>query len=403
MSREASLLSAAIRDRDAFADLKKYCDKEDFSAVGRLILAEVADYYERDAEAMCADKDMIVRRLSPKLHNESQVEAVEMVLDQGGTESIPNVLHELLELKRNAASAALTDALLANDHKKVRQLMERYQTFDNGLTDNDKDRGVRVYTGLSFDELSDDRMLKPEFELMPRGLNERLEGGAWRQAHIGIFARPEYGKSLFSINMACGLLRRGHKVLYVGNEDASKAMRLRFLTNLSNRTKMEVMDAPEESLTIATAAGMQLLSFVEAEAGSIGLIDELTREYRPDCVFVDQLRNLTDRGDEGLTTVLEVCGKGARRIAKRHDVLMVSVTQAGETATNKPVLTPEDVEYSKTGFHASLDLLIGVGANKTMLNSGLRMVNLPKNKISNRHECFSVKFDPTKSKVLSVG
>lgn len=401
MSREVQLISSAMRDRDAYNELLKYTEDSDFSPLGRMAMKEISKYYNKDPVVKHADKSIILRRLTARAHNDDQAKIIEQIFDSDGTESIPNVLHELLEFKRSAISSQLAEAIMTNNVIKQRELIEKFQHYDAGLMEPEY-HGVRKFEGMTLEELTNESMTKAEFPLMPKGLNDRLDGGAFRQAHVGIFARPEVGKSLFTINMACGLLRREHKCLYVGNEDASKRMRMRFLCNLTGRTKFEVMDNPEIALELATQKGLQNLIFMESEGGSIGEIGEWVHDNKPDVLFIDQLRNLTDGAAEGLTTVLETAARGARRIAKRNDILVVSVTQAGESGAGKAKLEPEDVEYSKTGFFAALDLLIGIGANKQMMDGNFRMVSISKNKINNRREYFTVEVDPERSKVKSV-
>ena len=120
---------------------------------------------------------------------------------------------------------------------------------------------------------------------------------------------------------------------------------------------------------------------------------------QPDVLIVDQIRNVQTGGD-GLTVGLERAGVEMRNIAGEFDLLAVSVTQAGESASNKLVLGLSDIDSSKTGLPATTDVMIGVGVDENYDSRGKRMVSLAKNKVGADHSYFSVDVDPARSRVL---
>jgi archaellum biogenesis ATPase FlaH len=282
------------------------------------------------------------------------------------------------------------------------ELMDQYKLLQEGLDSN----GVvddSIFIGLDAGTF-DKNVGTPEFKINPASLNKRLDGGAAREDHIGVFARPEIGKSLFCINLMSGCLRRGFKGLYFGNEDAAEKMRLRFICNLLNLNKFEVLEDFEANAAEAMAKGGNNLIFKRSDAGTIHELDTIMTHHKPDIFVVDQIRNFTVPGskDGGLTHTIEQVAKGCRTLAKKHRALAVSVTQAGATAANQSVLEPEDVDYSNTGYFGALDLLIGIGANKQQLDNNRRYLYLSKNKLSDRHEGFTVKFEHATSRVKSI-
>lgn len=112
-------------------------------------------------------------------------------------------------------------------------------------------------------------------------------------------------------------------------------------------------------------------------------------EGRFDVVILDQIRNMRLKSDSR-TAELEAAGIEARAIAKEMGVLVVSITQAGDSATNKVYLEMSDVDSSKTGIPASADLMIGLGSDAAMKLNGLMGISLPKNKLSGLHDHFTV-------------
>ena len=82
--------------------------------------------------------------------------------------------------------------------------------------------------------------------------------------------------------------------------------------------------------------------------------------------------------------------------------MVVSVTQAGDSAEGKAVLDMGDVDYSNTGIPSQADVMVGIGANKTHKEQGEVVFSLPKNKVSGIHEYFACGAQPHLSKIVSI-
>ncbi len=91
-----------------------------------------------------------------------------------------------------------------------------------------------------------------------------------------------------------------------------------------------------------------------------------------------------------------------RNLAKKNDILVIGVTQAGDSGTNKLRLEMGDIDFSNTGMPAQMDLIIGVGSNEEYDSKSWRMISLPKNKLSGEHLYFPVMVDTKTSKVTSI-
>lgn len=402
MSLQDSLLSTAIANRDAWLEINEYCDgEEDFGAAGNFILKEISAYYERDPEATSIDRKVLLSKLKRKFNNEQQIDYVERVFDAARDISIANVMEEVINLKLDQTGNALAQMMVAGKHDRVDSLLEKYQRLREGVIAKDTD-DYRIYQGFQIEGLLDEASLQADFPLLPKSLNDRLDGGVRRQDHIGVVARPNVGKSLFCINLASGMLTRGHRVLYIGNEDAQKKMRLRMVVRLSGLNKFEVAEHPQEAIAKAIVKGGENFTFVHAISGSPGWIGEMMKDTQADALFVDQLRNFEFKGATGLTQIIEEGAKQMRRIGIAHNALTVSVTQAGESAENKPVVRATDVEYSNTGFNAQLDLGIGIGMDKALHAMHQRMITIFKNKDAELEDSFVVKYDFLHQKVLSL-
>ena len=138
------------------------------------------------------------------------------------------------------------------------------------------------------------------------------------------------------------------------------------------------------------------------EPGTPREIEGFLNEHSVDVLIIDQMRNLMIPKSEGQTQILDNAAKLCRKWARKYNILVVGVTQAGESARNKVCLEQEDVEYSNTGVAAAADVMIGVGYNEDMYNRGLRTLSICKNKRTSGHPNCSVKFNDQTSNMVSL-
>lgn len=396
---ENKILSSIYYNRDAYDSILPVLDRDNsLSDIGKLLFERADVFYDTDPQAKRVDIDIIKSTLErdyPK-----QASTLITVVDRLDPDvSSPNVLKEYQELRRHNISMRLSKALLDGDHRLAEELMLEYKAVEDNIDNAQETSEVFVAPSISqfASEFSEENLIK----LYPKALNDQVGGGVMRGHHILIYARPETGKSLVSINMAVGFLKQGLKVLYVGNEDPMSAMTMRFTNRITELNRMDILSNPEQADQIAYEGGMKNLIFAALSPGTFREIRGLIDRHKPDVLFVDQLRNI-NLGSDGLTNVLERAGMEMRAIAKKYGLLAISVTQAGDSATDKLVLSMSDVDSSKTGLPATIDLMIGVGVDDRFEAEDKRMISITKNKISGIHVYFPVRVDRTISKVFSV-
>jgi len=119
-------------------------------------------------------------------------------------------------------------------------------------------------------------------------------------------------------------------------------------------------------------------------------------------MIVDQLRNMHIPRLEGKTQVLEESAKALREIAAKHSLVSIGVTQAGDSGDGKSLLVQGDVDGSNTGIPGACDLMVGIGMTSDMEQQNVRMINLPKNKLSGKHVHFPVRINPLVSRMENV-
>jgi KaiC/GvpD/RAD55 family RecA-like ATPase len=207
------------------------------------------------------------------------------------------------------------------------------------------------------------------------------------------------GKTLFVVNAVAGFLKQGLTCLYIGNEDPAADLLMRIISRLTGMNKQEVQDDPARAQALLDKRNYDKLVMAPLAPGNFRQIDKLVEKYKAAVVVLDQLRNI-DVDSENRTQALEKAATGGRNLAKSKSVLVVSVTQAADSASGKTVLSRGDVDGSNVGIPGQIDLMIGIGATEEMERINHRVLSFPKNKISGRHEPIPIQIDPLLSKVI---
>ncbi len=400
--RERHVLSATIKDRAAFSAVADHVERDDFSEQGWIIWEGICDYYDSDSGCTYVDAgilgDSIARKVAADKHKAMFINLVDSLneFDVSGR----NVVDDLLATKREVVGNQVAQALLTGD-QTAGQLIDKYQNLVDATSFLDEEvedarQGYSVEdlcaTGFNTDNL---------VQVMPQGLNDRLDGGVKPGHHMILFARPEMGKTMMTIEMMAGFVRQGLTVLYVGNEDPLDDINMRVVNRLSGMTKVEVMNAPNKADKLARENGYENLILKAVTPGTVREITNLIEKYKPHVLVLDQLRNLNMKNDN-YVLALEKAAKQARQWGKRYSCVVVSVTQAGDSAGGKAVLDMGDVDFSNTGIPSQADVMIGLGAGEAQAKAGEIVVSLPKNKISGRHEYFACMVEPSLSKIVSI-
>lgn len=398
MSIEKSVLAILFEDRKAYDRINQYVEELDFTGKLKVVYDNLSDYYNQDPLAVSVDKDVLKQtliRLYPKWEEDWN-----LIIDSLPKSTTSNATKEFLALKRSRIGERLIAALASNREEEAEILMEKYRQYDDeGVIE--QERGQRIYTNINIRELTDAQR-RADFRLIPSILNEKTDGGAYRGHHILVYARPDVGKTLFIINLISGFLRDGHKVLYVGNEDPPNKIIFRLLCRLTARSKQEVLSDVDQATEEAQKVGWNNFIFSEMVPGSIQEIEKLMERYKPDVVVVDQVRNLKSKSD-GMTDKLEEVAIKIRNLGKYYNALMVSVTQAGFSAANKLTLDMEDIDSSKTGIQAAVDLMIGIGMDAECDATDRRMISLRKNKLGGRNTNFLVSINKLTNQIKTIG
>lgn len=384
-----------LKDKKSYDTFESIGDRETLSPLGRTVFGAVGEYYGLDPDVRSCSRELIEERLLQRITNPKHVAPLkEYLRGLPGDISGANVESHIRELHRRCVDGKLSLALAnGQSEEEIQKLIAERSKSSQGAASARVDSLVDV---LCTDDLtSEDESNVNYIKLWPKQLNDRLDGGALRGHHVLVFARPEQGKTLFAINLCAGFLHQKLSVLYVGNEEPTADIRDRLRGRLLKTSKASIRGNRAESARRLSLVELGSLRITEGTTFS-GVRSILSaggqdRGISPgvDVVILDQIRNMRLKAD-GRTAELEAAGIEARAIAKDFAVLVVSITQAGDSATNKVYLEMSDVDSSKTGIPASADLMIGLGSDAAMKLNGLMGISLPKNKLSGLHDHFTV-------------
>lgn len=358
----------------------------------------VAEWYTNDAQASRVDSELLAEQVATRANGPKHAKSArELVRELAAQDvSVANVAEYVRAAGLERLGHELAAKLVSGraDREEILAKLEEY-------------RGLHE-SGSGAGEVEDEwrgliqRRVDPakKWRVTPKALNDVLGGGVLPGHNITIFARPEAGKTALAITMACGFARRGKRVLYVGNEESVDDLRVRAMCNLLTVSAAELMADPAARENEAIAKGASNLFFRELSPGTIVELERLVRALKPHVLVVDQLRNLRVKSDN-FTQQLDKAAQAIRALGKRYGLVTLSVTQAGDSARNKPVLDDGDIDSSNTGIPGAADVLIGMGVNDGLKSVGQRVLSLCKNKVSARHEHFTVYLDEPFSKVRS--
>ena len=399
--RERQVLSSSMHSRDAYERIRDHVERDDFTEQGYVIWSGIKDYYEADDMAKNVESGILaesISRVIPADKHKEMFRNLVASLDEMDV-STPNVVADLLATKRDRVGKQLAAALLEGE--AAGELHDKYGGLllaeDLGEAEESEER-----VGLSVAELVKEKFDPANLiKIMPESLNKRLGGGVKPGHHIILFARPEMGKTMMTIEMMAGFARQGLQCLYIGNEDPIDDINMRVVNRLANMTKEEVLKDPDKADLRARKSGYENIILAPLAPGTPREITKLIEKHQPAVLVLDQLRNL-NMSQDNYVLALENAAKQARQWAKRYSCVVVSVTQAGDSAARKAVLDMGDVDYSNTGIPAQADVMIGMGAADAHAKNGEVVLSLPKNKVSVVHEYFESGVEPHLSKITSI-
>lgn len=402
------IIAASIKSRSAYEKIKDHIDRKIIPTYAEFVLDLVNDYYKTDSEAKTVDIEYIRDRIKNDIDGAGKQNVYTEFANQCNSLEVSavNVAVLLLDYKRKEKAAKLAQIVLNPTSDSATQLeaLDRYrellERLDTGGTDSDDSE---VLHGVSINDINATvlsaegkiKLISPEF-------TKNIDGGLMGGHHVIVFARPETGKTAFVLTAMRSLVKQKLPGIYFGNEDPLRSIVERFQGCLTGMARLQRLSDPDAAQQVLTTQGYEHARFVGLAPGSCEQIEAHIKKHSARWIVVDQLRNLRTRA-ENRTNQLEIIATELRNIAKRHNCVVISVTQAGDSGSNKAVLDMGDIDGSNTGIPAQADVLVGIGLTDSLDERGERMIAFCKNKLYGQHTHFSMKLNKQISKLEDLG
>lgn len=368
-------------------------DTSTLTEAGRAIVAAAGEQYERDSDQHELDLKVLESQLERRFGGE-MAESILAYASELPRVSASNILDEYRLVRRSKIGLEMAAALASGKHDVAEQLIEQYQTLSTEGSTLPKLR-------LTAEDFEDEEGIR--IGLMPTTLNDYIGGGLLPGHNVTVYGRPDSGKSMFALNQAAYCLRQGKTVLYVANEEPARDITKRLMSRFLG-VDIRTLGESEAMVRAINQAGeyYERWNLLHKAGCSARDIRQVAMRVQPDILIVDQLKNLVSSGaGENRALQLDSLARDVRELGITIGCATISVTQAGQTAEQKEILSMSDIEWSNTGIPGAADLLVGIGVTDEMLPQDKRILSMPKNKINGRHGSLPVWVNPYKTAFLS--
>jgi KaiC/GvpD/RAD55 family RecA-like ATPase len=383
---------------------KAHLDFRNYGADYEYLIQRVDDYYLNDKDADSVDVDVIKANIKSLVASDKQAKRLSEMLDMAASQevSVTNIGAFILAAKRREVEVRLSTALINDAKNKAELLVEYAVLMEAEQLEEAESEGTEVFTAPNFVTLIEEKVSSEHsLRIKPLNLGKRI-GGLSGGNHVLVFGPPEAGKSALAITLSCGFLEQGAPGLYIENEEPARDTIARFACHLSDMDVQSILKNPEEANARALQKGYSGLSVVGLPGGTPHQIDCLVRRYKPRWVVVNQLHNLVVRSENEASKRM-VAAQALRNIAKKYNVVVISVSQGDGSSIGKAVLEIGDVYYSNVALQGAVDLMLGVGVTNELEEKGMRCISFPKNKLTGEHGHVFVHLLPHLSKMKSAG
>lgn len=383
---ESKILGAMIASRHTFKLVCEHLTDKDYSKEYQIVKGLVTEYYDRDPNASSVDVDLLLGFVTNATGNKKHQERLSFSVKEAveHSTSAANVDHLIIQGKMAAIGNKIAMAFVNKTDPS--DLIEEFQRLKGVSSLEELNvKGIEILMASDFREVMKNKADGTGLlRLYPLALNDYLRGGVGPGHHVVTFARPEMGKTALNITIACGFANQGALGIYFLNEDKLDDVYARAISCLTGATEEQVVANLDKWEALANQRGLGNIIFVSLTPGTPAEIEQFIEQYKPRWIVVDQLRNLNMK-ESNKVLQLEYATSAIRNIAKKHHVIAVSTTQAGDSAEGKRILNMGDIDFSNTGVPAQADVLIGVGASHEDLMEGIRYASICKNKRGGGH------------------
>ena len=231
----------------------------------------------------------------------------------------------------------------------IRTIMSKYQPKSMGIDITETEKVVKL--------IRHDVMEKVTSGVSD--LDRNLYGGFGNNEIMIMMAPPGKGKSFFLINMMYGALLAQKNVLYITLELSEKAVAKRLYGRISHSSRKEMLEEDQivkltnKFFTLSQSRG-RIVYYASKSLTAEGIEhlveqQQIYFDFKPDLLIVDYLDLLAPRGSylrleprHRLRSVTE----DLRSISLRHNIAVISATQANRASLSKLKITEANVSES---------------------------------------------------------
>jgi replicative DNA helicase len=276
------------------------------------------------------------------------------------------------------------------------RLLDLIDKYRNGFTPEKTYNFTTSDTEALLEVASDKSRWK--FNLKP--LHDKVYGIGPAE-FASVFATPNVGKTAMMVTLCFGpdgFADQGARVLYCVNEEKSERTKLRGQMCRAGMTIHDITLDPYKARKIWNEIDQNVF-MLDIHEYSMDELDELVATVKPNVIVIDQADKVNVRGKFNASHErLRELYRTLRELAKRHDAAVIAMSQASNDARGKTRITPFEMEGSKIGKSAELDLIIGIGAleQEGVIDTEpdmTRYLTIGKNKLNGWHGTVSCYLD----------
>ena len=229
--------------------------------------------------------------------------------------------------------------------------------------------------------------------------------GIGRGNFMIVFARPDVGKTAFWVSLVAspnGFAWQQKKVSIFANEEPAIRTQMRLLNASTGLQRGNILNGSRDLAKQKWATISPYIDNFDCVGKTMDDLDEYCSTNDVDILVIDQLDKINVSGKYNAThEKLREVYTQSRELAKRHDILVIGMSQASAEAQGRSRVTFSTMENSKTGKAAEADIILGIGKEdevENYLEDCVRFVTLSKNKLTGDHAEFEVILRPTISR-----
>ena len=254
------------------------------------------------------------------------------------------------------------------------------------------------------DEIVEALQEQGEFKFNLNSL-QRATNGIGRGNFMIVFARPDVGKTAFWVSLVAspnGFAWQEKKVSIFANEEPAIRTQMRLLNASSGLQRGNILNGSRDLAKQKWSTISPYIENFDCVGKTMDDLDEYCSTNDVDILIIDQLDKINVTGKYNAThEKLREVYTQSRELAKRHNILVIGMSQASAEAQGRSRVTFSTMENSKTGKATEADIILGIGKEdevENYLEDCVRFVTLSKNKLTGDHAEFEVILRPTISR-----